>query len=54
MRPSRFSEEIFEILKKHEAGVLVAELVRKRDVGDASIYRWKAKFGRMAVSEAER
>jgi putative transposase len=41
-------------LKEHEAGVSVADLCRKRGVSDASIYKWKAKFGGMEVSEARR
>jgi len=41
-------------LKEHEAGVSVADLCRKHGVSDASIYKWKAKFGGMEVSEAKR
>ena len=48
MKRNRFSEEqIIGILKEHEAGVSVADLCRKHGVGDASIYKWKAKFGGM-------
>ena len=55
MKRSRFSEEqIIGILKEHEAGVSVADLCRKHGVSDASIYKWKAKFGGMDVSEAKR
>jgi len=55
MKRSRFSEEqIIGILKEHESGVSVAELCRKHGVSDASIYKWKAKFGGMDVSEARR
>ena len=39
---------------KREAGVSVADLCRKHGVSDASIYKWKAKFGGMDVSEAKR
>ncbi len=41
-------------MKEHEAGVSVAELCRKHGVSDASIYKWKAGFGGMEVSEAKR
>ena len=52
MRRSRFSEEqIIGILKEHEAGVSVSDVCRKHGVSDASIYKWKAKFGGMDVSE---
>ena len=55
MKRSRFSEEqIIGILKEHEAGVSVVDLCRKHGVSDASIYKWKAKFGGMEVSEAKR
>lgn len=55
MKRKRFSEEqIIAILKEHEAGVPVAELCRKHGVSDASIYKWKAKFGGMEVSEAKK
>ena len=55
MKRSRFSEEqIIGILKEHESGVPVAELCRKHGVSDASIYKWKARFGGMDVSEAKR
>jgi putative transposase len=55
MKRTRFSEEqIIAILKEHEAGIAVAELCRKHGVSDASIYKWKAKYGGMDVSEAKR
>lgn len=55
MKRSRFSEEqIIGILKEHEAGIPVAELCRRHGVSDASIYKWKAKYGGMDVSETKR
>lgn len=55
MKRSRFSEEqIIGILKEHEADASVADLCRKHGVSDASIYKWKAKFGGREVSEAKR
>jgi putative transposase len=55
MKRSRFADEqIIGILKEHEAGTPVSELCRKHGVSDASIYKWKAKFGGMDVSEAKR
>ena len=55
MKRNRFTEEqIIGILKEHEAGTPVSELCRKHGVSDASIYKWKAKFGGMDVSEAKR
>ena len=55
MKRSRFSEEqIIAILKEHEAGVSVSDLCRKHGVSDVSIYKWKAKYGGLDVSEARR
>ena len=55
MKRSRFTEDqIIGILKEHEAGVPVADLCRKHGVSNASIYKWKAKYGGMDVSEARR
>ena len=55
MRRSTFTEDqIIGILKEHEAGVSVADLCRKPGVSDATVYKWKAKYGGMDVSEAKR
>lgn len=55
MKRNRFTDEqIIGILTEHEAGTPVSELCRKHGVSDASIYKWKAKFGGMDVSEAKR
>ena len=56
MKRKRFTDEqiIGLFLKEHEAGTPVSELCRKHGVSDASIYKWKAKFGGMDVSEAKR
>lgn len=55
MKRSRFSEEqIIGMLKEHEAGVPVAELCRKHGVSNASLYKWKAMYGGMDVSEARK
>ena len=55
MKRSRFSEEqIIAILKEQESGVSVADLCRKHGVSDATVYKWKAEYGGMDVSEAKR
>ena len=51
----RFTEEqIIGIPKEAEAGAKVAELCRKYGISDATYYNWKAKFGGMTVSDAQR
>ena len=55
MKRSRFTEDqIIGMLKEHEAGVPVADLCRKHGVSTASLYKWKAKYGGMDVSEARK
>ena len=55
MKRARFTEEqIIGILKEHEAGVPIADLCRKHGVSNASLYKWKAKYGGMDVSEARK
>lgn len=51
----RFTEEqIISILKEAEGGMKVMELCRKHGISDATYYNWKAKFGGMTVSDAQR
>lgn len=51
----RFTEEqIINILKETESGAKVADVCRKHNVAVQTYYSWKAKFGGMNVSEAQR
>ena len=55
MRTSRFTDEqIIGIVKEYEAGAKLAELCRRHNVSPATFYKWRAKYGGMAVSDAER
>lgn len=51
----RFTEErIIGILKEAEAGMKIAEVCRTYGISEATYYNWKAKFGGMTVSDAQR
>ena len=55
MRKSRFKEEqIIAILKEKEAEIAPDELCRRHGITRGSLYRRKAKYGGMEVSEARR
>ena len=52
---TRFSDEqIIGILKEQEAGAVTADVCRRRGISEAKLYKWKAKFGRLEVTEAKR
>jgi putative transposase len=55
MKRSRCKEEqIIAILKEAEAGMKLAEIVRKHGISEQTFYRWRSKYGGMEVSEAAR
>lgn len=55
MKKTRFSvEQIVAVLAEHEAGTSTAELCRRLGIASNTLYRWKAKYGGMQVSEAKR
>ena len=55
MKKSRFSDsQIVAILKEGEAGVPVAQVLRKHGISQATYYKWRSKYGGASVAELKR
>jgi putative transposase len=55
MRQSRFSEaQIIGGLREPESGATTAEVCRRHGISEQTFYRWKAKYGGMGRSDAQR
>ncbi len=55
MKKSRFTEEqIIGFLRQAEAGIPIKEVCRNGGFSDVTFYKWRAKFGGMEASEAQR
>lgn len=55
MKRSRFSEaQIVAILREGEAGMSVADLLRKHGISRPTFYLWRQKYGGAGVSELQR
>lgn len=47
-------EQIIGILKQLDAGAAMTDICRQNNISNTTIYKWKAKFGGMEVSDARR
>ena len=55
MRTSRFTDEqIIGIVREYEAGAKLTELHRRHNLSQTTFSKGRAKYGGMAVSDAER
>src|SRR5215208_5303271 len=55
MRTSRFTDEqIIGIVREYEVGAKLTELCRRHGISPTTFYKWRAKYGGMAVSDAKR
>lgn len=55
MKKTKFSEsQIVAILQEGEAGLPVAQILRKHGISQATYYNWKSKYGGVSVAELKR
>ena len=51
----RFNQaQIINIIKEQQSGLKVLEICRKHAIAESTFHRWKAKYGGMNASEAQR
>ncbi len=53
-RKRHTEEQIIGILKKADQGMSTADVCRENNISGPTLYKWKAKYGGMEVSDARR
>lgn len=52
MKRKRFTEpQIHGVLKEMESGVTMTDVCRKHGISEQTVYRWRAKYGGMELSD---
>jgi putative transposase len=55
MRKSRFTEsQIMAVLQEGQAGMPVAEILRKHGISRNTYFKWKSKYGGATINELRR
>jgi putative transposase len=55
MKGKRYSDEqILGVLKEVEGGKAIAEVCREHGISEATLYRWRSKYGGLEDSELRR
>lgn len=55
MRKSKFSEsQIVSILKEADAGVPVADLIRKHGLSKTTFFKWRSKYAGASMADVRR